>query len=108
MHLKIILLSLNCLILACCASAFQPPRDAIVLWERSHTSVLEKKEIMLKCGYPNTAGEGDMSDRNKIALMHICMEENGFKYIGKYGTFCKSYPNLPACVAAAEEKRKKK
>lgn len=98
--------SIFCLLvlsLSACESAFQPPRDTIVLWERDNTSVDEKAEIMKKCGYPSTQGAGSIKDKNEIAIIQLCMEENNFKYKGRLGTFCDSYPSLPACVEARRE-----
>lgn len=87
----------------CLRGAFQPPPYTYEEWKRENTSLSEVKQMMLKCGYPSVLGAGREPDNNKIALMHLCMESHGFKYTGEFGTFCKSYPNLPACVEARKE-----
>lgn len=87
-----------------CPKPFQPPPDAYNQWKRHKTTDEEVKKIMLRCGYPNPFGEGRDALENDIALMHLCMEKNNFEYRVRFGRYCSRHPNLPACVAAAEEK----
>jgi hypothetical protein len=89
--------------IAACATSNQP-FSAHEKWHRANTSTQEKIEIMKACGYPNSDGAASEPDHNKIAMIQLCMEAKDFKYKGKYGTFCKNYPLLPACMRAVEEK----
>ncbi|MFO1257376.1 MAG: hypothetical protein U1E78_03015 [Gammaproteobacteria bacterium] len=91
----------------CCQNSFKPPPYAFENWTRDKTTVEDTKKIMKICRYPNIAGEGFKTPQNEIALMHLCMEDHGFKYTGRFGTYCHQYPNLPACVEAREEAAKK-
>jgi hypothetical protein len=98
-------ITMNLFILGC-SRAFQPPPPVYEEWTKKNASVQDVKLSMISCGYPNVLGAASEPDNNKIALMHLCMEGKGFKFNGK--TFCQDYKNLPACVAAAEEKAAQK
>ena len=74
----------------------------ISMWSRANTTAEEKKQVMLECGYPNTRGAGELP-YNEIAEIHLCMLKKGFKK--KEPTFCDSFPELPACIEAAKNKR---
>ena len=105
MCIKIFLSLVFFFTLIACRMPFQPPPYAFQEWKRPKTTEIVTKKIMMECGYPNPAGEGWGTEQNKIALMHLCMEKNGFRYTNEFGTYCFQHPNLPACVAAAEKKR---
>ncbi|MFO1257764.1 MAG: hypothetical protein U1E78_05060 [Gammaproteobacteria bacterium] len=92
------------LILAGCSHSFLPPPYENEMWERSKTTLLEVNEIMIQCGYPSSAGANRGTNPNEIALMHLCMERKGFKYKGRFGSYCSMHPSLPACVEARAEK----
>lgn len=76
------------------------PFSAYKKWHKKNTSIEETQIAMKQCGYPSPEGAGREPDNNKIAVMQLCMEEKGFQYTGKLGTFCQNYPLLPACIKA--------
>ena len=91
-----------------CVQFFPPPPYAYELWKKKKSSNEERRSIMVECGYPNSLWVGEDATKNDIAKMHLCMEQHGFKYTGRFGTFCKQYPELPACVEAAKKKEMEK
>jgi hypothetical protein len=92
------------LALSGCRKPFQPPPYPYENWKRQGASFEEQKLIMLECGYASPYMLFKDVSRNDIAKVHLCMERNAFKYTGELGTVCARHPNLPACVAAVEEK----
>jgi hypothetical protein len=58
---------------------FQPPPDEYLVWSKQGESELSIKKIMLECGYPSPFGVRG-AELNDIALMHLCMEAEGFKF----------------------------
>lgn len=108
---KISFFALSGIILCSCANFFQPPPYAYAQWIKKNSSVETVKADMNDCKYPNVYVVSPSIDDNDYAKMQICMEKKGYHYKSNIGTFCKLYPNLPACVeapnAAAAQKSKK-
>lgn len=82
----------------------KPGPELYEQWNKKGVSVLEVKEAMLECGYPNVfSGSlgGGFPDKvlNIYALAEQCMRNHGFVYSGRFGTTCEYKPTqyLPAC-----------
>lgn len=71
-------------------------------WIKKGHSLVDVNKAMDECFYPGYKFRSGTS-LDEIAEMHLCMEKKGFKYIGQFGTACKQYPSLPACVEARRE-----
>ena len=75
--------------------AFQPPPSTYEQWKKKGSSINDVKTVMLECGYPDWGATGESP--GSVAEMERCMENSGFVYSSRFGTFCKQQPNLSAC-----------